>query len=232
MKCCGKFLIYDHHSGIDYCDICGYFTTHFVKLESNEEFFEFPIGSDFIETVCVNNHICKSLEQEALYIFKKRSTRTMGFAAYCIYYACKKQQVGRTLTEISTMCSVPISEIIKYEEDCTIELLPSHLVARFCAYLNIRDFNIEKQIAKFSDLLYSKLLLSSPPQSVVALAIYVVLMEKYANLDITLTDIATTCGISVSCIKRLFKIYKKEILELLSLSSRAKTCADIVTFFR
>jgi len=212
MKCCGKFLIYDQHSGIDYCDICGYFTTHFVKLESNEEFFEFPIGSDFIETVCVNNH--------------------MGFAAYCIYYACKKQQVGRTLTEISTMCSVPISEIIKYEEDCTIELLPSHLVARFCAYLNIRDFNIEKQIAKFSDLLYSKLLLSSPPQSVVALAIYVVLMEKYANLDITLTDIATTCGISVSCIKRLFKIYKKEILELLSLSSRAKTCADIVSFFK
>ena len=83
--------------------------------------------------------ICKIIEFEALSEFKTGRNKTQAFAAYCIYVTCKKQNVGRTLTEISSMCFISVADIIKYEKDCEFELFPSQLAAHFCAYLCITN---------------------------------------------------------------------------------------------
>lgn len=218
MKCCGKFMLYDQHEGEYVCDVCYNFFKSFAPVLNYPELDK--ITCSFIETVCANNHIYKCIERDALKKFRQRKDRSQAFGAFCIYHACKIHKVGRTLSETAAMCFVSVPEISKYDRECSIEILPSQLTARFCANLNITLFKVQKKISRIADMLYSKLLLGSPPQSAIALAIYVLsqIYEKDSfPLKLSLQSIAETCGVSTNCIRRLFKVYKEELFELVPL---------------
>ncbi len=213
MVCCNGYKILDARGGVTVCEKCGkneQYLTDTVNGCSIEEHFE------YIQNICANNHLVKSIEAEAEHLFftNRRGARKNGeaFAAYCIYVACKNQNVGRSLIEIARMCYVPLSLLSSFHVDSNEELKPSNLVARICAKLDIISFLIVKDIENMSDILYTGLLNSGPPNSAVAVAI--VLVTK----NVGLAKIAWACDISASCLRRICKIYKLELKELEALS--------------
>jgi transcription initiation factor TFIIIB Brf1 subunit/transcription initiation factor TFIIB len=207
MKCCGVYIIYDRVSGINVCTLCSKIYDKFENLYEVD--YELIPKNDFIETICANNHLCKSIEDEALYKFSKSKKKSIPFAAYCIYIACKTQDVPRTFNEIAVMCFLSPNLISAFEKNTDLEIQPSKLSSRFCASLGFKDFQFEKSAGQLADHLYNCLLLNSPAQSAMALAIYV--LAKTEKKNVALLSIAKACLVTTSCIRRLFKIYKKEI---------------------
>ena len=109
------------------------------------------------------------------------------------------------------MCFVSVPNIIKYGKDCEIELFPSQLATRFCAHLSITNYKLEWAIADWSDIVYSQSLLGSPPQSAIALSIYVFTQkgERPAHSINSINKISNICGISSTCLRRLIGLYKQ-----------------------
>jgi len=164
MKCCGVYIIYDRVSGINVCTLCSKIYDKFENLYEVD--YELIPKNDFIETICANNHLCKSIEDEALYKFSKSKKKSIPFAAYCIYIACKTQDVPRTFNEIAVMCFLSPNLISAFEKNTDLEIQPSKLSSRFA---------------------------------------------KTEKKNVALLSIAKACLVTTSCIRRLFKIYKKEI---------------------
>ena len=221
MSCCNGYKILDARGGVTVCEKCGKNEQHLIDTVNNgfiEKHFE------YIQNICANNHLTNSIETEAEHLFFKnrKGSRKNGetFAAYCIYIACKNQNVGRSLIEVARMCYVPLSLLSSFHVDSNEELKPSNLVVRICAKLSITAFPLVKNIENISDKLYTGLLNSGPPNSAVAVAIVV------ATKNVGLAKIAWACDISSSCLRRICKIYKLELKELQSLSSPLSKAAQ------
>lgn len=205
MKCCGEFMLYDNHTGDNVCKNCG----------KAEAFLPPPIffqeknrKNEFISNICANNHLPLSLENSAIYLFEKGSPRNKkknSFAAYCIYRACKQEKVGRSLVEISRMCFIPTVDISAFLLD-EEELKPEYLIERICEKLGVRDYSRKKEISDFSAILYANCFRCSPPQSSIAVA-----LAFQKDLHLNQLDIAKACDISLSCLRRLCRTYKREI---------------------
>ncbi len=213
MMCCGGYEILDHREGDLICAICGKTEQHLSNeifiSQKNEE-------HEFIQDICANNHIVKAIEHETINLINKGSMtnkKKNSFAAHCLYLACKKHGAGRTLFEISKMCFISSSEISHYNDLSDIELDPCQLCARTCEKLDLSDFILVNRIEKLSTQLYKNLLRCSPPQSALAVAIF--LTTQQSNL--TVVQIANACGISSSSLRRLCKVYNKELNEIMSL---------------
>lgn len=213
---CVCMYIIDEHVGDEICLRCG----------SIRQLFSIPlnlepvlISSDFIRTVCANNHIVKCIEDDALLKFSKQNKKTNSYAAYCIYYACKRHNAPRTLFEISTMCFVSQSDILKHDIDSQKVIKPSDLVARVCYRLDIDSFAFSREAGRVSDELFKNLLVNSPPQSVLAVGIYVLcsICKHSKSTKKSQSEIARACHVSTSCIRRLYRVYKEEILTLVTL---------------
>lgn len=213
MSCCGTYMVLDSHTGDQICDICGK-----VEQYLNNEYPETLTEkrSLFIQDVCANNHLTKSIETQAEYLFFKHQRgggkNTDAFAAYCIYLVCKQQQVGRSLVEVSRMCGLSPAQVGIFNVDDNEELQPSNLVARMCYKLDISGFPLVKAIEELSEKLYVGLLNSGPPNSAVAAAIAVLVQ------NIKPCRIAWACDISPSCLRRICKIYKKELKDMQTVS--------------
>ena len=206
MACCGNFLIYDSHTGDNICPTCG---KSEVCLNDNEQYpvAKPSVENEFIGDVCANNHLPSCIELEATVLFSKGSSKNkkqLAFAACCIYQACKQQNVGRSLIEVSRMCFIPPGEISAFLLD-ERELRPEELVERICWKLGIADYSRKKQISLLSENIYTYHLRCSPPQSSIAVAISEIMQET----PLSQTDIARACDISPSCLRRLNKTYKK-----------------------
>ncbi len=213
MSCCGAYMVLDSHTGDQICDNCGK-----VEQYLNNEYRETLIEKRnvFIQDICANNHLTKSIETQAEYLFFKNRYRegknTDAFAAYCIYIVCKQQQVGRSLVEVSRMCGLSLAQVAIFNVDDNEELQPSNLVTRVCYKLNICNFPLVKAIEELSERLYVSLLNSGPPNSAVAAAIAVLVQS------VKLCKVAWACDISPSCLRRICKIYKKELKDLQTVS--------------
>lgn len=211
MDCVCDYII-DERRGDEICLRCGSIRPFYYPMPAIETE---TVTSDFIKTVCANNNIVKCIEDEALYKFSKKSDRSNTYAAYCIYYACKKHQVPRTLNEISKICFVSQSNILKYENVSQKVIKPSDLTTRVCYRLGIDNFIFHNQASEISDELFNNLLINSPPQSVLAVGIYV--LTIICKIKILQNEIARACHVSTSCIRRLYRVYKEEILTLVTL---------------
>lgn len=211
MDCVCDFII-DERRGDEICLRCGSIRPFYYPLPPAETEI---VTSDFIKTVCTNNHIVKCIEDEALYKFSKKSDRSNAYAAYCIYFACNKHNAPRTLNEISKICFVSQSNILKYETKTQKVIKPSDLTTRVCYRLGIDSFIFHNQVSKISDELFNNLLINSPPQSVLAVGVYV--LSMICGLKTLQNEIARACHVSTSCIRRLYRIYKEEILTMVTL---------------
>ena len=209
MSCCNSYKLLDSRAGDQVCVQCGKVERY---LSCAQQYEAVEKRNEFIQNICANNHLPKSIEAEAEYLFfKKQQGKGKNkdvYAAYCIYVACKKHNVGRSLIEISKMCAFPVSLLSKFHVPNVGELRPNNLVARVCCKLGITCFPLQREIESLSDKLYSELLNSGPPNSAVATAIAVLVVGlKPAN-------IAWACDISPSCLRRICKIYKHELQEI------------------
>ncbi len=209
MSCCSGYKLIDSRTGDQVCETCG-------KLERYLHTHEYDNLIDrrceFIQNICANNHIMKSIETQAEYLFFKNryytGNNTDAYAGYCIYEACKNQNVGRSLVEIAKMCDLPLSQLSKFCSVGNTEVRPRNLIARVCYKLGITGFPLICAIENMSEKLYTELLNSGPPNSAAAAAISV-LVESLKP-----AKIAWACDISPSCLRRICKIYKKELSEL------------------
>ena len=218
MSNCICYFVIDERRGDEICLRCGLIRP-FYKTVFN--FTSEPVSNDFIKTICGNNNIVKCIENEALLKFSKKNDTTNSFAAYCIYYACKKHTAARTLSEIAEMCFISQSEILKHENSFQSPIKPSDLTARACYRLGIDSFLFQDETSKLADELFNNLLINSPPQSVLAVAIFVLCSVCHKKGKIRKrkqNEIARACHISASCIRRLFRVYKEEILTLASVT--------------
>ena len=210
MKCCESYEILDERTGDIVCTNCARVEQTLIKFNPLSSFIE----NEFLQNICANNHIVKRIEEEAAYLFNQKKpvkkTKQQAYASYCLYLACKKEGVGRSLIEIGNMCDVSVSDIAAFISIDEIELTPSQLCSRVCHRLDISNFKTITEIEKLSTLLYTELLRCHPPQSALALAIFTLIKGK------SLTNIAHMCDISVSSLRRLSKVYKTELHEIMS----------------
>ncbi len=209
MQCCG-YVIYNERQGDLICENCGRIE-RYLKVPSIPLVQNFK--HDFIETVCSNNHISKIIEEEAIHQYYKSNPQNNkeAFAAYCIYFACNKHNVPRSLIEIARICFININDITKFNT-VDINILPSDLAERVFNKLDITSYSLKRDIKKLSDILFNDLLRCSPPQSALAVAILTACNKERLDLKI----IAQACDTSASCLRRLSKIYKNETLNLWS----------------
>ena len=212
METCVCNFILNERRGDEICLRCG-FICPFYSIKSTYE--PIVVKNDFIKTVCANNNIAKCIEEDALLKFGKRGKKTDKFAAYCIYYACKKHKVPRTVQEISSICFVSPSNILEYGNEVQSVIKPSDLVSRVCYRLGIDSFNFQTEAGKLGNNLFSNLLVNSPPQSVLGVSIYV--LCKICKKKHMQRDIAKACYVSTSCIRRLYRVYKDAILSICNL---------------
>ncbi|MEO1763778.1 MAG: hypothetical protein AAFR83_17820 [Cyanobacteria bacterium J06629_18] len=174
------------------------------------------VTNEYLKTICGNNNIAKCVEDMALWKFNQRSINTNNFAAFCLYYAFKACNVPRTLTEVSKMCFVTQSDIIKYErEENQRPIKPSDLTSRACYRLGLDNFQLQMQVSAVADEIYKTLLRNSPPQSVLAITLYVLSSILKWSKRIK-RDTAWACHVSISCVRRLYRIYKADILEIVA----------------
>ena len=206
MSCCG-YVLTDERVGDLICENCGKLT----KDLKEDKWDRTKIQHDFIETICSNNNIVKVIEEEAIFLFYKRNEKrdNNAFAAYCIYSACKIHHAARSLIEIAKMCFINVADIAHYNVD-EIEILPSDLVERALDKLEITSFRQKIKIKQFSDIIFNELLRCSPPQSALAVAIFTLNKDRHISQNL----IAKVCDTSLSCVRRLCRIYKNDICKL------------------
>ena len=84
---------------------------------------------------------------------------------------------------------------------------PSDLVERIAYNLNIASYKTKSEIKIFADYLHDNFLRCSPPRSSVAISI----VEKVTNSQPAVEIVARNCDISLSCLRRLRRVYKEEI---------------------
>lgn len=215
MICCG-YIITDERTGDSICEKCGKLEK---DLRKHITFFT-KLQHDFIETVCSNNHIAKVIEEEAIFQFynSKEQAKSNAFAAYCIYLACTIHQAARSLIEIAKMCFVNVSDISYFKTD-EIDIIPSDLTERALEKLEISSFKFKVRVKHFSDIIFNDLLRCSPPQSALAVAVVALNNDK----TVTQNAIAKACDTSLSCLRRLCRIYKNDISNLLLIFDEQST---------
>jgi len=213
MSCCG-YIVFDSHTGDEICDSCAKVITNHCPKPSYS-YIPKPVlcskAEAFVQDICANNNVAKCIELSALDRIASKKKCPLNEAALALYLAFKDHDVGRSVLEVAAMCGIHVTEIIKCETRFTREILPSELSARIFDPLNIDNYQVKKSINKLADLIFSKLLHCSPPQSALALAVvHTISCTDYR----TKNNVSRTCGITPSCLRRLQKIYNTEILQL------------------
>ena len=201
MSCCG-YVLHDQVTGLDICDNCG----HAID---NINFFIPPLISnvkdvELISNICANNHIPEAISSYASHLYEVGDKQTEVYSAYCVYKACNFFNASRTLKEICVMFGVPYKEVTKH--DIIISIKPSELLPRICIKLKIENFKLITELAKKVDEVYTYVLISSPPQSIIALVLHVCPFVHFS-----INQIAEACEISLSCLRRLARLYTSQI---------------------
>jgi len=214
MECCG-YLISDEHEGTQICVNCHQsfndLKNYGTNMDSELSFIQnnTKVLLEQLKNVCANNHIEQSVEKLCSDYLLKIEKPKINDVIYCLHKACSYLGGARSLKEISDMFQLPVKNLSMYEGIADI-VNPSDLVARACNRLAITRFQDIVTIGKKADDLRDTFLSASPPQSAVALAI-MKHVQTCKFLSITLVDIAQASGVSISCLRRLNRLYKKEM---------------------
>ena len=217
--CCEANKIYDHHEGIDVCKTCGRVLSDLVlehTTQVNNKIHKISnIHHDYLNTleiICENHHIPRNIEEYTIYLISTEKKKLcLPIIAAHLYFSCHKFNASRTIKEISSMFKLNPPSI---KEFCSLNILPSEITERVCMKLGNASFSIIKRIKYVSDYFYNHILLSSPPQSALGITLCIFASNFIPALKIE--DIAASCELSLSCLRRLCRIYKSDLCELQS----------------
>lgn len=136
---------------------------------------------------------------------------------YCIYKACKKQNSPRSEQEILEKLNVSKKDFHRFEKktigsNSNIDsLLPSHLVPRNPYVILYKiSFREQRLISLTADHVFKRNCFS--PNSVLAYVLYIYLKKE--KIKLSMSQIANSCSVSTSCIKRLLQKVKSQNLRL------------------
>jgi len=196
---CNSYVLFDEHTG-DH--ICKHGFVQPFQFDTGNHFARsMPKLEEEIISVCDRNFISKSICDDACFLYSK----TLKYhyrgkkynMAFCLYKACIKHHVPRSMGEIAqyfNICKKTFSNIPS-QFQCD-EVFPSHLAPRVYHSLGLTDFKKLERVKKRADELYYNILSSSPPESVLAIAL---LLET----DCDAHDVANVCCVSYACVQRL-----------------------------
>ena len=209
MECCG-YLLNDQHTGDEICLGCGKIFAQLTNITSSLRIYKPNVQ---LKDICANNNISNAIEEDALWEIAQ-STQPIKpcFVAFCLYSACKRGGASRTLQEISKMFDIDTASIAQYETAPTREICPSELAGRVCNKLEITNFKLVQAVKTFADILSQRVVYSCPAQSALALALCFLPDISKKNK----VQISRACGVTPSCLRRLSRIYKADILAELS----------------
>lgn len=203
-ECCG-YILYDEHTGDNVCESCGKIISTLpspiITKDNNESICN--LINEFID-IASNNQVSQCIIDRTLNLYNKGKQKGRSILISSFYKACVIEQVPRSIKEISDMFKINFSEILKYTGDYNIK--PSDLSQRICNKLGITKYCHIKNIDAVSDGLFKYIFINSPPQSCLAVAI----LNSYPENapPISIAKIANTCQVSLSCIRRLNRLYK------------------------
>jgi len=226
MSCC-DYIVYDHHTGNEICSGCGKlpnlspYKIDYTSLHKEDKRVR-PKRKiiERLEETCAKNNIPSAIVDQALYYFNGKRAG-LESAAFCLYKACNDFCASRSLKEIACMFDLPVDSIkMKEEQTEIVATKPSELAYRICVKLGVTKFAEIQLIGNRADMCYSDIMMSCPPQSALAVNLYMHLESsaQYENTTKLIRNISTACDISVSCTRRLIRVYKKQIQFLCQLS--------------
>lgn len=153
-----------------------------------------------------------------------RGNVRLGLIACCIFYACKKDKVTRSIKEVSAMCEIEPSvfnnahkifrEIMKdhvpndlFEETTQVD----DLITRFCGYLSFdrqkRCF-FQKQIIKMNIVIdKTQILIGKTPSAITAACIYYISQKE--KLDLSKKLISKQVNVSIVTINKIYNLLEK-----------------------
>lgn len=211
MECCG-YLLHDQHTGDEICLGCGKIFAQLTNTTSSLRIYK-PNAQ--LKDVCANNNISNAIEEDALWeIGQSTQAIKSCFVAFCLYNACKRGGASRTLQEIGKMFDIDTATIAQYETVPSREICPSELAGRVCNELGITNFKLVQAVKTFADILSLRVVYSCPAQSALALALC--FLPDLASLGKNKVQISKACSVTPSCLRRLSRIYKADILAELS----------------
>lgn len=182
----------------------------FVKISKMCE----TLSQSVIETV---KYYYVQMSKEKL----SRGNVRLGLIACCIFYACKKDKVPRSIKEVSAMCDIEPSvfnnahkifrEIMKdhisvdlFEETTQVD----DLVTRFCGYLNFdrkKRCYFNKQIIQMNNIIdETQILIGKTPSAITAACIFYIC--KKDNIEIKKNYISKQVNVSIVTINKIYNL--------------------------
>lgn len=161
---------------------------------------------EHLQKMCDSARLSPNIINKAKFYYKEMSERKLsrgavrqGLIACCILFACKANQVSRSVKEIANVCKidpVKINSSVKIFTEIMADLLEEQdtnstqvtdLISRFCNCINIphnEQFNIGKKVRMYnSKVEYSKILIGKTPSAITSAIIYFVLLENGYNVN-------------------------------------------------
>ena len=213
----------------------------FIGGQSNKNYFmkklHAQMAMDYVERSRYHmfvkiGRMCESLSASILETVKhyyvkmaslklSRGNVRLGLIACCIFYACKKEKVTRSIKEVSAMCDIEPSvfnnshkifrEIMKdhipndlFEETTQVD----DLITRFCGYLNFDRQTrcyFHKKISKMNDIIdNTQILIGKTPSAITASCIFYMCQKEKKN--ITKKYISTQVNVSVVTINKIYQL--------------------------
>lgn len=182
-----------------------------------------------IRDICANNcipHCIQEYASQLVYDNDRDETKPqlprspMLAAAYALYRGFIFHEVPKSIQRVASMCFVGERELYAAVSGLTgmhiDPLKPSDLSLSIFESLGITTYKDQRAINEFANAFYDGSNCNSPPQAVLAVYIYFfvngigemaevvkcnVSQDKF--LGVTMTTIATSCNVSVSCLRRL-----------------------------
>ena len=154
-----------------------------------------------------------------------RGNVRLGLIACCIFYACKKHKVTRSIKEVSSMCEIEPSifnsahkifrEIMKehipselFEETTQVD----DLITRFCGYLNFdrkQRCYFNKRITQMNETIdQTQILIGKTPSAITASCIYYICQKD--NIDMSKKHISKQVNVSIVTINKIYQIIENQ----------------------
>ena len=172
------------------------------------------LSPSVLETV---KHYYVQMAKEKL----SRGNVRLGLIACCIFYACKKDKVTRSIKEVSAMCEIEPSvfnnahkkfrDIMKhhipnelFEETTQVD----DLITRFCGYLNFdrqKRCYFHKKITIMNNIIdKTQMLIGKTPSAITASCIFYICQKS--KMDITKKYISQQVNVSIVTINKIYQL--------------------------
>ena len=216
LSCCG-YIVYDSHTADHICENCAKVVAYngYIYPISITPPHSYEGKHSDLSDICYNWNLSKDVVSHAAYLYEKLnfSVKDQGFKAYCVYRACVEKSCPRSMQEVARMFFVSTDDIYEKSKKSGSGLIdqvsPLDLVDRICHDLKITNYQSICSVKNEVEILMNGIMDSCQPHSVLAIAI--TNLNGRRNMGLSKKDIASACGVSGGCVKRLLRLQNQKM---------------------